>query len=156
MKRILSYIILISLIGSCGDIEKPKKPENLISKDKMVDIIVEINLLNAAKGINKGVLESYGIKPQEYVFEKFDIDSTQFSQSSRYYAYDLKTYEGIYQKAKERLEERKKAFQIELDDTKKLNDSIKRINLDSVKSKKPIFNKEANFQSPLKKTLTPQ
>ena len=42
---------------SCNNIEKPKKPDNLISKDRMVDVITDISLMTAAKGMNKNLLE---------------------------------------------------------------------------------------------------
>lgn len=107
------YIVIGILILGCGDSDRPSKPNNLIPKDKMSDIIYDVFLLNAAKGINKRVLEKNGIMPQDYVFKKYNIDSLQFATSNNYYAYDTDTYEGIMEKVKQRIE-----FE------KKINDSI--------------------------------
>jgi len=68
------FIIFISLLVVCScknnAIDVPEKPDNLISKNKMVDIIYDMAVINAAKGINKKVLESEGIYPQDYIFNK--------------------------------------------------------------------------------------
>ena len=102
-------IILIGLIvWSCGNSDRPEKPDNLISKDKMSDIIYDVFLLNAAKGINKQILERNGVDPQEHIYKKHKIDSLQFAKSNDYYAYDTKTYEGIMQKVKQKIEGEKK------------------------------------------------
>ena len=112
MKRFVSILIGILVIG-CGNSDRPSKPKNLISKDKMSEIIYDVFLLNAAKGINKRILEKNGILPQDYVYKKYNIDSLQFAVSNDYYSYDTETYEAIMRKVKLKIE-----FE------KKLNDSI--------------------------------
>ena len=79
----------------------------------MSEIIYDVFLLNAAKGINKRILEKNGILPQDYVYKKYNIDSLQFAVSNDYYSYDTETYEAIMRKVKLKIE-----FE------KKLNDSI--------------------------------
>lgn len=112
MTRFLVYIVVLLFVVSCNDgVTKPKKPDNLIPKSTMVDIIVDINLMNAAKGVNKRLLEEKVVNPEAYIYKKYNIDSLQFSKSSDYYAYDIKTYEAIYQQAKERLEAKKMAWE---------------------------------------------
>ena len=112
MRKLVIIAIGMMLLG-CGNSDKPSKPKNLISKEKMSEIIYDVFLINAAKGINKQLLETNGIFPQEYIFKKHQIDSLQFALSNNYYAYDTNTYEGIIQKVKQKIE-----FE------KKINDSI--------------------------------
>ena len=109
MKYFIKYIFILFLAMSCNNnsIEKPKKPKNLIKKEKMVDIIIDMSLFSAAKGVNKWVIESNGILPEDYIYRKYDIDSSQFAQSNEYYAYNLDSYEEIYSKVKIRLEVQK-------------------------------------------------
>lgn len=109
MKYFIKYIFLLVLAMSCNNnsIEKPKKPKNLIKKDKMVDIIIDMSLFTAAKGVNKYIIESNGILPEDYIYKKHAIDSTQFAKSSEYYAYNLESYEGIYNSVKIKLEAKK-------------------------------------------------
>lgn len=110
MKRLI--YILICVFFSCNSaIEKPKKPGNLISEEKMVDIMYDVFLLNSAKGVNKRILENNGVFPEQYVFEKYKIDSAQFANSNNYYAYDTKTYESILNRIKEKIELKKKEYE---------------------------------------------
>ena len=124
MKNLL-YVFILLLTFSCQTaVEKPEKPKNLISKSKMVDVLYDMALMSAAKGINKKLIENKGVKPDKYIYAKHNIDSVQFSKSNTYYSHDIKTYQDIYGKVKQRLQEDKKAFNVDLDNEKKKRDSI--------------------------------
>ena len=73
MKKILILIVAVTM-SSCDRTEKPPAPENLLSQDKMVEVLYDVYVLNAAKGASKTVLEKNGIFPQDYVFQKHNID----------------------------------------------------------------------------------
>ena len=111
MKNLIYIFALLIFLGCNTAIEKPNKPDNLISEAKMVDIMYDIFLLNAAKGVNKTLLENTGIDPERYVFEKYGIDSTQFANSNNYYSYDTKTYESILQRIKDKIDVEKKVYE---------------------------------------------
>jgi hypothetical protein len=100
----------LCLVFSCNNTlnQNNKPPENLISKEKMVDIIYDMTLINVAKGVNKSILENNGIIPEQYLFNKHSIDSMLFAKSNEYYSYDLKTYQTIYDNVKIKLEKNKK------------------------------------------------
>ncbi len=165
MIKQLKYIILILIVVSCknNSIDKPKKPDNLISKDKMVEVIYDISLINAAKGVNKKLIENEGIVPEDYIYKKHNIDSLQFALSNEYYAYSLKTYEDIYNRVKVRLEDDKKHFNTLFETEQKVRDSLnknRRNKLDSLSTleklnikKRPLKRKSLK-PSPLKKTDT--
>ncbi|MCB0461340.1 MAG: DUF4296 domain-containing protein [Flavobacteriaceae bacterium] len=108
----LAYILVLLLIVSCGGEGKKriKKPDGLIAKDKMVDIIYDMSLISAAKGVNRKLMEQQGLHPDAYVYEKHGIDSAQFAKSNEYYAFDLDAYEEIYKKVKAKLETNKKHY----------------------------------------------
>ncbi len=118
----------------CGNSDRPAKPENLISKDKMSEVIYDVFVLNAAKGINKRILENHGIMPQEYVYKKHKIDSLQFAKSNDYYAYDTKIYESIMEKVKQKLEVQKAKNEAIILKEEKTKDSL---NIIREKAKKP-------------------
>ena len=109
MKK-LQRIIILCLVFSCNNTlnQNNKPPENLISKEKMVDIIYDMTLINVAKGVNKSILENNGIIPEQYLFNKHSIDSMLFAKSNEYYSYDLKTYQTIYDNVKIKLGKNKK------------------------------------------------
>jgi hypothetical protein len=106
----LQRIIILCLVFSCNNTlnQNNKPPKNLISKEKMVDIIYDMTLINVAKGVNKSILENNGIIPEQYLFNKHSIDSILFAKSNEYYSYDLKTYQTIYDNVKIKLEKNKK------------------------------------------------
>ena len=78
LKRLLVYFVIIATASACYKYDKPKKPKNLISKDKMVNIIMDIRLLSSANGTNKTTLQKNNLIAETYVFKKYDIDSLQF------------------------------------------------------------------------------
>lgn len=139
MNRLICYMLISLFVLSCNNIDRPKKPNNLISKNKMIDIITDINLVTAAKGIDKKLLEEKGINPQKYIYQKYNIDSIQFAESNNYYAYDVKDYEDIYLSVKQRLEKQKEQYEaIEAKELKE-KDSLKKIKrkeIDSLKRNK--------------------
>jgi len=129
MIRPLKYILLIAFVYSCknNSVDKPKKPDNLISKDSMVEILYDVSLISSAKGINRKLLEIEGIVPEDYIYSKHNIDSLRFALSNEYYAHDLKTYEDIYNGVKAKLEKDKTHFQAIIDAEQKVKDSLKTI-----------------------------
>ena len=141
MKKIFVYILVSFFVLSCNDIDKPKKPDNLLSKNKMIDIITDISLVNAAKGTDKKKLENKGINPENYIFQKHNIDSLQFAENNNYYAYDVKEYEDIYLKVKQRLENQSEEYKALQDLEKKEKDSIRKAKKkvrDSIKKKRVL------------------
>ncbi len=128
------------LVIACSGNDKPKKPDNLISKDKMSEVLYDLYIINAAKGVNKKLLEAKGFIPETYVLTKHNIDSLQFVDSNMYYAFDTDVYEAIVDIVKVRLEEKKVEFEAlqkkEQKAIKRNRDSINKIKFktkDSIK-----------------------
>lgn len=106
MKKKGFYIILsLVFMFACNDskIERPKKPSNLIKKDKMVQVLYDMAIITAAKGSHKRTIEDKGIVPEQLIFKKHEIDSMQFVLSNEYYSYDIDTYEEIYEEVRIKL-----------------------------------------------------
>lgn len=104
IKKTLPYIMIALFMVSCYEIEKPKKPKNLISKEEMVNILLDLKLLVSTTGQNVKVLDSNNVDVERFVYNKYNIDSTQFALSSDYYAHNIEDYEAIYEKVKDSLE----------------------------------------------------
>lgn len=81
-----------------------EEPENLISENKMVDILYDIALINAIDNSYPQVLKNHDIKVMNFVYNKYGIDSVQFVESDRYYASVPTLYEGIYKAVEDRME----------------------------------------------------
>ncbi|MRT16263.1 DUF4296 domain-containing protein [Vitellibacter sp. q18] len=125
-KTLLFFLFAAVFFGACQDVKQPERPENLIPKEKMVDILTEAYLNNAARSIdNKTILEN-GIQMDSILFKNFGIDSLQLVKSNAYYAADVNAYMEIFQKVEAKLN----AMQKETDSIREKqwlhNDSIKR------------------------------
>lgn len=129
--RYFNFIVIIvfSFI-SCQDVKGPEKPDNLIAKDKMVDILTEAYLANAARSVDNKSIISKGIVIDTIVYKNFGIDSLQFVKSNEYYAADVNIYIEIFQKVEARLN----AMQAKIDsiqqEEKNKKDSIKNKTVD--------------------------
>lgn len=152
LKRFIIYLSVILTITACNNFSGPKKPKNLISKEKMVNILIDARLLGSANNINKNIMQKHGIEVSSYVFEKYGIDSLQFALSNEYYAYHIKDYEEIYDKVIDSLEELKVVFKdLELKE-KKDKEKEEKDSINSLKTKKDSLN-ELTTQDSLKKPI---
>lgn len=124
--------LAVLILSSCYDVERPKKPNNLLSQDQMVAVITDMAILSSAKGVNKKRIEENGIIPDQYIYKKNNIDSISFAESNLYYAFDIETYNSIYDRVKDTLNKKKDVLE-KIEDREKVEknrqDSIKRIKL---------------------------
>ncbi len=141
LKNIVVIIVLCLFAMACDGSDKIKKPDNLIAKEKMSDILYDLYIINAAKGINKKLLETNGFRPETYLLTKYNIDSTQFADSNTYYALNTEVYRVIVDTLKARLQKEKVTFEeLKIKEgmaAKGKRDSIK----DLPKNKKSTFKK---------------
>ncbi|MBE17006.1 MAG: hypothetical protein CL867_12225 [Cytophagaceae bacterium] len=165
MQRSLVYTAILSffLLG-CQNITPVQAPERLIPKQKMESIMYDIAIVNAARGLNVQRLKRYNVSPETYIFEKHNIDSLQFAQSTVYYAANSEEYKEMYLNIEARIEALRKDFQDKEDAfqrrkdsirtaqvlARRKRDSIKRANGDTTKTtkvqfKRPDISKSAQF-----------
>lgn len=121
MKKI-SYIIFLGIffIG-CTSNTIIKKPDHLIPKNQMVDLLTDMLIASGAENIKNNNLER-NVNYFPLVFEKYGIDSTRFKESNYYYTSRIDDHEEILKKVDARLKALKKG----IDDEIKLQDSLNR------------------------------
>ena len=102
MKKTLFILIIFCSCGFVND--ENLVPDNLITQEKMVDVLYDMSLISVSKGINKRILENNGMKPKKYILKKHNIDSLQFVLSNEYYSKDLEKYLKIYEQVLNKLE----------------------------------------------------
>ena len=139
MKKI-TILLLSVFVLSCTSNTIFEKPENLIPKDSMIDLLVDMQLAVGARS-GKNLDEKYGLDYMPLVYEKYNIDSARFAESSFYYSTDIDHYTKILKTVKARL--------------KKMNDENEQIvqELDSVKkAKKPKLKKKV-FRTAVKDSI---
>lgn len=103
MKQLIYLLCIVTAI-SCSK-NPVKKPERLLEEEVMVDIIYDVSLLQAIEGAYPNKLIEQNIKPNQFIFEKYQIDSVTYKENQLYYAADSRVYKRIYKKVSERLDQ---------------------------------------------------
>ena len=125
LKKILLFLVVLSMLFSCKK-ELVKTPNRLIEKDKMVNVMYDLAILEAIKIQNPSSLDSFKINSNDYIFKKYKIDSLQFAQNNIYYAADYKEYKKMFEKIKSRLDKNKISVEKLIKDNKKKEDLLKK------------------------------
>ncbi|UGU18021.1 DUF4296 domain-containing protein [Sinomicrobium kalidii] len=123
LRNILPFVVLLSVL-SCKD-KTVEKPDNLIRKDRMTDILVDIALMNAIRGVDTDIFNKEEITPEAYIYQKHNIDSLQFAQSNTYYAARPVDYASMYKEVETRLKTMKDEFEKAREEQRKA-DSIQK------------------------------
>lgn len=101
MRRIVILVCCVFSAIGCHN-NSVEKPDNLIPKEKMVDILYDISLIEAIKNQNiNGGLSSK--TANEYIYKKYKIDSLQFVKSNKYYVSNIEEYKKMFEEIKTRL-----------------------------------------------------
>ena len=127
MQKLCLFLLSIMVL-SCNE-NLVEKPDNLIPEDKMVVVLMDLAIVNAAKSTDISVLHDNDIEPMAYVFKKHDIDSLQFVESDNYYASLPKgAYERIYKEVTSKLEKKSKS----IEKAREVKDSLARMERESM------------------------
>jgi len=107
-----NFLIIGALILVSCSSNKAEKPDNLISEQKMVEILYELSLINSSRNF-RPVGQKESIKINSSFFDYHGIDSLQFAVSNAYYATQPKRYLKIVELAEEMLENQKDSLTAE-------------------------------------------
>ncbi|WP_366185289.1 DUF4296 domain-containing protein [Flavobacterium ovatum] len=138
MKKIAVIILFIFSVG-CKK-ERVERPDHLIDKSDMVNIMYDLALLNVIKYQYPVQVEDYEKNDLAYVYKKYKIDSAQFVQSNRYYAADYKGYKKMYDEIALKVEDNKILFDslTKLDEKKLLKKKKSIVKKDSLSKEKRL------------------
>ncbi len=103
MKKLV-YILMAVLFISCNNNTAPK-PERLLDRDEMINILYDIALMEAIKSFEPAALHDNNVDAHTYIYKKYDIDSLTFAQNHLYYASDIEGYARIEKKVKNKIRE---------------------------------------------------
>ena len=144
MKKGISLLAILALLGCKEDLVK--KPEHLIEKSKMMDIMYDLALLEAVKYQNPAILDSNQIRPKQFIYKKYKIDSLQFAQNNIYYAADYKNYKIMFESVVKRIANEKKRVNSVI----KLEEKQKKIRIAQLKKKRQLAKKSKDSIATLK------
>lgn len=122
MNKIFIIAIFSLLLAACTSNTIIEKPDNLISKKEMVNLLSDMIMAQGAENIKNLNLER-NVNYFPLVFEKYKVDSTQFYESNYYYISKIDDYDDILKKVEARLT----TIKMQLDEERKIQDSIKGI-----------------------------
>ncbi|MFB9055463.1 DUF4296 domain-containing protein [Mariniflexile ostreae] len=117
-----------------------------MSKQDMVNILIDLKLLTSATGKSREVLDKHGVEQETYIYKKYNIDSLQFALSNDYYSYYVTEYESIYAKVNDSLSRMKEILSLQQErelKAKKLQDSLAKIAKDSLAIDKKTIDKDS-------------
>lgn len=114
MKNTFVILFLISLIWVSCDKAPLEKPENLISKKKMVEMLVDVHIAEATfqnlRGRDTLVRNSSSANFYYSILEKHQVADSVFEKSFVYYAAFPKEFEKIYRDVTNILNEMEQDF----------------------------------------------
>ena len=84
--RNIIFVIATLFILSCDKNFKSSKPGVLIDQPVMEDILYDISLLKAAKSKKFKVLNDNNVNADDYIYNKYKVDSITLRQNIEYYA----------------------------------------------------------------------
>ena len=130
-KSIFLFVLIVSFFGCNKDLVE--KPDNLIDKKVMLDIMYDISLLDALKYQNPNSLFKNDINPKTYICQKYKIDSIQFVKSNAYYASDYRGYKDMFDAVNKRLIQNKKEVDALIKKEEKKEAALKKAKAKKVK-----------------------
>ena len=131
MNKIISFLVLFILVLSCTSNTIYKKPDDLIQKDLMIELIGQMQIANAARS-SKNLNKERSLEYMSLVYNKYGIDSARFARSNFYYSTKIDEYKKMMQQVKADLNQLKKHQDVIV----KESDSLKRINSRALISEK--------------------
>jgi hypothetical protein len=106
----------------------------------------DLALLEAIKYQNPAVLDSNQIRPKQFIYKKYKIDSLQLAQNNVYYASDYKSYKVMFESVVKRIANEKKRANAAI----KLEEKKNKIRMVKLKKKKQLAKKTKDSIAALK------
>lgn len=147
MKNFIVIVLVLFLSISCKK-ELVKQPAKLIEREKMVDIMYDLSLLEAMRYQKPLSLDSINSDPTKFILQKYKVDSLQFVQNNMYYASDYESYKDMFDEVNKRLAKNQRAADslAKIDEKKEAKENknkpkeLKEVSKDSVKKNIPKIN----------------
>ena len=158
MNKNYIFIVLITLTISC---KQETKPNHLIEKEVMVNIMYDLSILQALRYQNPTSIDSFQINARDFVYKKYRIDSLKFAQSNVYYSTNNEQYKEMFNQVVGRINKEKAAadslIKVEIKQKSKINktklkesispkDSLRKVSQKSINKnvvKKALIEEEA-------------
>ena len=101
--KVFYFLIMIFIIISCTDKVNYEKPQDLIGKEEMIDLLYDMHIAVGTSNVKNVHLER-NRNYMSLVHQKHGIDSTQFAVSNLYYTAHIQEYEEIFEEVERRIQ----------------------------------------------------
>jgi len=132
MKKLFFILLLCICTQSCQNIERSPKPDPFFGEEKMSDILVEMYLIEGAQSSNRRSFLQTGIKPDSFIYGKYDIDSLSYQKNLYYYTDRAEEYVELLELVENKLEKIKQDVINEGKrkvEEKRVKDSLRRVEI---------------------------
>ncbi|MCK5839252.1 MAG: DUF4296 domain-containing protein [Bacteroidales bacterium] len=117
MKKLIFINLIWLLSCSSGNNEQVvAPPENIIPKDKMVELLVDVQLIEAAiksDDTRKKDSKTYSTYYYTFLFEKYNTTKEDFIESLRYYQQNIDDFDQMYTEVIKRLSKFQSEIELE-------------------------------------------
>ena len=113
MKRLVLLSLLFVLATACGRKDKSFMPERLLNEKEMIDIMTDVQIIEADINYRKTQVKEEGAQPLDFrnltqsyydqLYEHYGITDSIFSQNLRYYSERPDALEKIMDSVTQRL-----------------------------------------------------
>ena len=100
MKKIVVLFVLLSVV-SCNS---TSKPDRLISREEMVELLYELSLNHSLQTYNFNRDTIFIYQSKKDILAKYQLDSIRFEQQHDYYRNNLEDYSAMHKEVKEKIE----------------------------------------------------
>ena len=121
MKKL--FFLIVFLVLSCDTNSAVTKPDVFLSSEKMENILYDLTVLKAIK-TSYNNHEGKALFNDNYIYRKYNIDSTILAQNQLYYAQSPKESIVLYKRVDQRLKKAKDSIDQLLKKQTELKDSI--------------------------------
>lgn len=140
----ICYILLLTTLFSCTSNTIFKKPEDLIEKEVMIDLLTDLTIATVAKK-EQNIYGKRNVDYTQLVFEKYAIDTVQFKRSNFYYTSRIDDYQAIYLEVEKRIERQNALFKT----LRKEKDSLKKDRIRKIKLRNDSLRKKERTEDSL-------
>lgn len=96
-------IAFLFIVGSCADIQETPKPDRFYGDDLMVEMMTDLYLIEASMTANRQTFTDLQMLPHDFIYKKYETDSTTFSQNLNYYTDRNILYKELMEKVQEKI-----------------------------------------------------
>lgn len=134
--RYLLCIVFCSLhlLSGCQKVDDVKKPDKLLSKAEMKNLIYDMVLLDAASGVGERKLQSLDLNMYEFLTNKYGLDSTLLHQNIDYYNINFDDNLDIYKQVKDSIQNLERVYDSVANRIDSLNQIQQKKEKDSLKT----------------------